>query len=987
MEPEQGVKGMHLVGRERELAEISATWQRSTAGEPSVVVLAGESGVGKTSLVRALLDRVDARVFAGSCIPVGGEAMPFAPVIQALRRLTPEQRAVLPGGWPDVSEDSTDAPVSSSTQVRLFESLLSLLGTQAAEQPVVLLIEDLHRSDRSTLDLISFLARNLYQEPLLIMLTVRSDDLERGHPLRGWLSELVRLAQARRIDVARLDRDHTREQLTSLLRHRPSEAVLDLVFQRSAGNPLFTEQLLPWTADPDGQLPETLHDLVVQRFASLPARTRRALDVASVLGRSCPLPVLATIVGETEDEVEQTLRPAVDRHLFLPAGGAAYAFGHPLFREVLEADLLPGQRRRMHASAAQTLARTGESTAATFDTAAEIARHWEAADVPERAFPAAVQAGLAAERVYAFADADAHLRRAVELAQEVSTDAWAGLSLDRAGLLAHAAQAAHLMGDGERAVELVTKAAEHSEDTLQRARLLEREGAYCFNAGLAERARAAYQAALELLPPDRPSADRARVYAGMGMLAMAWSRMAEAETACRQAIDIARAVGARQEEGRALNALGVVSAYRGEFEDGVRRLRLSVQIAEEIEDPDDLAVAYIDLAHVLGLANRHDDAVSVCRAGYDEMRRVGLVRQEGSFLQANAAESLIKSGRWQEAEALLAEAMAQGSHGLRSLPALTQSARLAVGQGRLADAERLTADIAEMLHTYGAPAGWRREVYEISAELLLWQHRPAQAWEQAVSGLDLAAASDEQRQAGPLVALAARAAADQAEAARAARSTGDLARARDLGRALAERAHAMRPDPLDDSGQPLPQLAALTLTARAELARLDNRSTAELWGSVAARWAAVGQPMPTAYARWREAEAMVLAKLGGERQVAALRTAYALASGLGATALVKEIEQLARWGRISLDAGVSAGAADEGGLEALGLTARERDVLAGLVAGQTNREIADALFISVKTASVHVSNILRKLDVGNREEAARVAHRLGVAAADRSVGR
>ena len=143
--------------------------------------------------------------------------------------------------------------------------------------------------------------------------------------------------------------------------------------------------------------------------------------------------------------------------------------------------------------------------------------------------------------------------------------------------------------------------------------------------------------------------------------------MAECEELCHEAIWDARAVGARQAEVRALNALGMVMSYRGELDQGILHSREAVAIAEELDSPDDMATAYIDLAHVLGLAGRFGEAVEVCRVGYDAMARVGLARQDGSFLLANAAESLIKSGHWGEAADLLAKANASNAARLAGL--------------------------------------------------------------------------------------------------------------------------------------------------------------------------------------------------------------------------------------------------------------------------------------------------------------------------------
>lgn len=178
----------------------------------------------------------------------------------------------------------------------------------------------------------------------------------------------------------------------------------------------------------------------------------------------------------------------------------------------------------------------------------------------------------------------------------------------------------------------------------------------------------------------------------------------------------------------------------------------------------------------------------------------------------------------------------------------------------------------------------------------------------------------------------------------------------------------------------LPESAAWAALCDAESARLnaDRAAVGDHWAAVVKAWLAIDRPLPAAYARWREAEARLTVRVDAA-STASLRDAHAAALELGGARLTSEVESLAKWYRVDLlPATNPAEAADGAALDAYGLTARELEVLAALAAGHTNREIADAMFISAKTASVHVSNILRKLDVTGRQEAARVAHRLGI---------
>jgi DNA-binding CsgD family transcriptional regulator/tetratricopeptide (TPR) repeat protein len=987
-----------LFGRDDEVGCLRNVLASAEHGEPQVAVVSGEVGIGKTTLVEEVVYTADNLTLSGHCLPVESEAMPFAPITSSLRDLLrglpSATRTDLTQQWPQAfaeflpfeyldrdphqPETAEFVQLSSSGRARLFEWLLTVVTRLAAEQPVVWLIEDVQWADRSTLDLISFLGRNLDAAPVTLILTLRTDELDRDHPVKRWLVELDRMATVTRVTLPRLSREATRAQLSACLpaaEGTARQALTDVIYEHSRGNPLFTEQLVSWAHDEKDRWPESLHDLVVSRLSMLPATSRSTLDAAAVLGRAFSLDLLALVLESDARSVERDLASALERQLIRPDSTADYSFAKPLIHEILEADLMPGERRRLHEAAANAKSGLLSSRAdVEFDLVGEIAHHWHMAQVDDKAFSAAVQAGLSAERMYALPEADRYFGRAAAMACAPDSTSYDDLTLDRLDLLLHTAQVAHLIGDGSRAVALIDQAAALAETPVRLAGVLERKGAYCFNTGRADEAEDAYRRALELLP-DEPSVLRADVMGGLGLLAMAWSRLEEAEDACHEALTIARAVGARRAEVRALHALGVLTAYRGKLEEGIAYSRDAVAMAEELDAADELATAYIDLAHVLGLAGRFDDVAAVSQVGYAAMSRVGLARQDGSFLQANVAESLIKAGRWTEASELLAAARGSGARGIRAFPALEHEARLRVRRGDLDVAQDVLDQAHELFAEFDAPSAWRRELHEVTSELFVWSGRQAQALVEVKEGLALIEQSDEERFAGMLVLIGAQAVADLLDSARSQHdkaAVGELEVEKD---ALSTWASLVRRRASSGGDQPLPEAEAVAMTTEAELVRCGtSRSTSEQWEAVAAQWESLGQPFPAAYAWWRAAESLVMSKQLGHRPVTAVRRAHQAATTLGARVLVAEIEHLARWGRIEFDAPPGE-LSDVKAATDLGLTEREQEVMAGLLAGQTNREIADSLFISVKTSSVHVSNILRKLGVQSREEAARVAHR------------
>ncbi|MEP6648607.1 MAG: response regulator transcription factor, partial [Lapillicoccus sp.] len=661
---------------------------------------------------------------------------------------------------------------------------------------------------------------------------------------------------------------------------------------------------------------------------------------------------------------ETLLRAALDQHVVEIRRDDTIAFRHPAFGEVVYAELMPGERRRLHRAAAEALEPpeglgTGQRSSVAADAVSgELARHWLGAGDPQRALDAAVAAGWAAERMYAFADARTNFTRALALMDEV-TDS----EHDRVRLLKHAGQAASLVGDSDEAIRLVESALALTADGPARAALLARLGLIQFRAGRGSQTERCLREALSLLPAGEESVLIARIYAGLALYGAAWSRLDLADEACERGLTVARAVGARREEGLLLNARGLAGATRGDIEGGPIWLREALVIAREVGNSDDIASAYINLSHVLGLAGRVDEIVEVATEGSELLTRMGLARQRVSFLKGNLAEALANSGRMDESALVVGEALSHHPRGIMSVPVLVMAGRLATVRGGLDEAWEFLEQARVIVEAESSPEAYGRYLIEAETEVELWAGRPMAAYELVVDGLDLVRGTDEEGCAATLVALGLRSLATEAESHRD----------RDSRRRLAELRR-----PLDTARTwPVanqPEDAAVRAWQRAETTRLELTSD-PIVAETRAAWQALGRPFPRAYARWREAEARL--DTGGDATaIDALRDAHTSALALGAARLVQECERLAGWHRIDLaPAEVSA---EPGALDKYRLTPREVEVLQGLSAGRTNQEIADQLFISVKTASVHVSNILRKLDVGGRQEAARVAHRLGV---------
>jgi DNA-binding CsgD family transcriptional regulator/tetratricopeptide (TPR) repeat protein len=985
-----------FVGRVEELELLEAARGRAADADPAVVLVGGEAGVGKTRLVAELTARCatdGTRVLVGGCVPVGDGALPYAPIVEALRALVAdvgvnEVRELVGPSWPELARllpalgepDRTVLP-DQGAQAGLFELLLGLLGRLGDRAPLVLVVEDLHWADRSTQDLLVFLVRNLRRERILVVVTYRND--EPGQQQLGpYLAEIDRGGRVERIELPRLDRVETGAQLVGMLGAAPTADLVKAVFARSEGNPFFTEELLAVVRAGSPELPATLRDLLRGRLQALPERARRVLEMVAVAGRQVSHRLLAAVAGLSDAQLDQALRAAVANQLLVARRGEdGYDVRHALLREVVDGDLLPGERARLHATiAAAIAAHPAQAGGSSATTAAELAYHWEAAGELERALPAAIEAGIQAERTFAFAEALRHYERALEQWVRVSEAAKLA-PLDRVTLLERAAEAAHLIYDQPRAVELVRAALTGMDQAADPARaglLHERLGRYLY-VTLDESALLAYDQAVRLVPVEPPSAERARVLAGYAQILSLLARDAESRQVAEEALVAARRAGSRREEGRALASLGVALARLGDPDRGIAHLRDARRIAEEEADADGFGLACITLTYVTEGAGRLEEALAVALQGAEVSRQLGSPGWHDS-LQADAGEVEFRLGRWDEADWRLRAVLEQDRlTGPKGVHARWERARLDIARGDF-DAARRCLQEADGLAAKAGQAQFDAQfagpLAIARAELALWEGRDQEAFQAVADGLAALARVADEAGFPALFPLGLAATADRAERASARRATAEAEAARRNGDELLARLEA-----LAGVNACFPELSTVLAQSRAEHARLHGQADPAAWTAAAACWNKIGQPYSAACAHWREAEALLASGASKAKAEEPLRTAHAVAVQLGAVPLRQELEFLAQRGRVRLEEATepSPATAPAPSVSAsLGLTAREAEVLALVAAGRTNRQIGQELFITSKTASVHVSRILAKLGVAGRGEAAAIAHRLGL---------
>ena len=1000
-----------LIGRGHELDRVAAAMAAARDGQPAFLLVAGEAGVGKTRFLHEVANRARAmggQVLEGGCVQVGPQGLPYGPLVEALRGLSydlsPAEldellgsgRAELARLMPHLLRGGEDArafgPPDSSAQGRLFEHLLLLFERLAARTPLAVFMEDIHWADHSTLELLGFLARNLRHGPIILVASYRSDELHRNHPLLPFLAEQERTGRAERLELGRFDRSELAAQLDAILGAQTDAELIARIWDRSQGNAFYAEELLAAGA-PAGPIPETLREVLLVRVAALSERTQDMLRIASAGGTRIAPALLANVSGTDERELEIALAEAVARHVLIAQEGPAgvrYAFRHALVQEAVYGDLLPSARTRLHAAFARELADEAPS-AADSSRPAELAYHWQAAQDLPRAFDAWIRAGIAAEAIYASAEAREDFEHALELWDEIP-DAAARAPLDRIELLVRAAF--HAEGPApSRSVAYIREAiglVDATTDPTRAGLLHERLGQY--GSGTLDNATtlAAYQDAVRLVPSEPPSATRSWVLSGLGRFYVGNNRPAEAVVVCEEALSVARAAGAREVETRALVPLGMSLVLLGDVETGLATVRQAREVAADLGDVHEVARASTSIAGALSNAGRHSEAVAVGLEAEAYASRHGLGARWTPAALISVANALFQLGRWDEAAEALTRAQRYELHGLYELEVEAQLLLMEADRGHFETANRRAPRVLLLAQKFAS--GWTAAL----SELALWQDDPLAARVAVASSIshpDTPALG-----MGWAFSAGIRAEADLAALARSRDDETELAESLARGAALLARMRAVFEDVV--SRLPHTWVAAQLETCEAEFTRLEAAPDPERWAAAAAAWGTQGIPYERAYALMREGEAALAQHRDRPRAARALNEAWAIATRLGALPLREASEGLAARAGITLEPADSRASPDgeEAALqpnEALNatkaakrvgpvrrgrydLTQREREVLVLIAAGRSDGEIAEALFISKKTASFHVAMIKGKLGARSRVEIATDAIGLGL---------
>ena len=955
--PVARVTSDRMVGRREELGLLVDLTTTARGGQPAVGLVSGDAGIGKTRLVDEFTRTIgsDTRTIVTQC-HMPAEAVPLSALAGLLRHT--DAGGPMVAGAEAVVESVLHGLSEPLSPLSLCEGVTQVVLALAGREPLVLIVEDLHWADATTRNVVGYLARRLESAPIVLLLTYRSDELHRRHPLRPFLGELERQVGPHRIELAPLTRGELAELAEEVTGTPPGTRLLDRIAALSDGNPFFAEELL---ASRGSEIPTSVRDAVLGRVASLGSADARLLHLASAAGSTIDPGVLAEVAGADLGWVQERLGGLIQRHHLVSAEDGA-RFRHTLAQEVLYDELLPTERTALHAAYATALM-SSES-----GHIGRVAHHlWLAGD-RVNAFRASIEAGEVAVSRGAHAEALVAFERALE--------AW-----DRG--------AADGLVDHPTLVLRTAKCAEQTRDFDRGIGLLERE----ISLGAldpATEADLAVQLAILLWHANRPNLldplDRAmgRVDPGSahavdllivraGFLLFG-GRLPEALEAAAAALHAATALDSAERIGAATLQIQRIRSSLGDpgyLEVAAETIRAAEQEANTSEVIR-AGVWSVVAANQLG---EFDHAISQAEATIAATREVGTYLTVGVIAEFQRLYALERTGRWDEAEAsatrLLADLGQFQHHWFDTV---------VMGVG-LVWVRRGTPDPADLLgegYRVASAAGFVAIVPARTAPALM--ERAVEAGDHDAARAIGIATLDSLLPGHPIMAAEVVATLAMVEAERAlVRRAGSGEIGEDGLDAAIEWIER-----LEHSMQHLVRVprwtAAFVARSRLEVARVHGDDDADAWAELAAEWQAVTIPYESAYARLREAEAR-LRGTAPDRAGAttALRAAFEIASALGAVPIVDTITRLGRFARIEVEPRAPQ-QPSPARPEVVGppLTAREVDVLQLLVEGLSNGEIGRALFITTKTVSTHVSSILRKLGAANRVEAATIAHRLGL---------
>lgn len=968
-----------LVGRERERAVLQSVVDRAFAGEPGLVLVHGEAGIGKTSLVREVARSAEAEgghLLLGLCLRFGSDVTSYVPFTQALTHWLRTSPSDLPQKLSSVGRLDDLIPALSDRRegVALLQ-IGAVLDALQADRPTVLVVDDLQWADPSSLDVLSYLVAGFASgQRLAILATYRDTDLDDGHRLHGWLADAARMQSVSRLPLGRLDVWSVEEMVLSRGGTFADSGLAQEVLRRSGGNPYLADLLIGDARAKGAGVTSSggrLSDALLASWHRLSPPARKVTQLLAVAGAPVAFEVLRELSARHAVDPEGTaeaVNEASAQGITIETESGAIWFRHPLLAETIAGSLNGWEAVRLHGELAA--AWEAAVTVHERDRANSLALHYVAAHDHDRAFHWSVRAADEAELVRAWEEVASHLSVAVSLLGEVS-DEVAG-NVDQLELLLRAGRSCEASGDHRGAVrhyEVALARVDRSEDPLQASRILLDLHVVRALAGLGS-------TPLSLVEPQEVLAltdgiplapERSLAFAHLAFVEV-FNGMAEAGAHAEMAVQLAETIDS---PAAMIWALGTRAQTKWGKTEGIADAERALGLAVEVDDPKLMCRSAIFLANNYQSTGRYADAADMAERLYSTLLDAGQF-DYAARVGANAALWSFALGRWDRVRLMVRE--------LLTIARGAQSAGMARCLAALITAHEGNTDAAA-LHLRRAqellpavPGGDVLAMTQIQVSIATCH--PLGALE-LIDRYMAEAVQIDPGSADEYLQLASRAATQLIE-------LDPSAEGRHTALTYLERIETTRgtePSPFAPGEARDAVRAALSALHSAQRAQCGGVQTGvvELWEAACTATEVADMQYEYARALYCLARHLLTHRLDRRRATTALVTARRIANHLGAAPLTSDISTLAAQAHVHLsvtEPGESATVRPTPMLPGTPpLTRREREVLDGLLSGETYAQIAVRLFISDKTVSSHVSNLLRKTGTASRIELADLANR------------
>ncbi len=971
--PRPGSQQAALIGRAPEQARLGELADRAVEEGAQLVIVSGEAGIGKSSLVTGFWDQLAENgwgTHVGHCIEYADRPLPFGPIPGILRSVLVDNleqadevlghhRDDLAALLPELGDAGRGASLAGDVD-RLFDAIAATLVEAASRRPVAVLVEDVHWADAATRDLLASLVHSLGRARVLLVTTERTGALPRAHPLRTWLAEQRRFPNVASIELVGLTPEELAEQARRLVGQALDAAQLEVLFQRTRGNPYFAHELLAsgrWDSD---ALPSSLVEFLTSRIERLSDDERVVLRAVAVAGGTVSHDLLAAMVPELE--LSALIRSLFDASI-LVVEGQDYAFNHALLREAILAGVLPFEAEELHRRVAEAMASDPQRGSSLSDQVS-LALHLGKANDPDRSLVAATEAAEAAAAVAAY-DTAAEMAQQALREWPLATDAENRTGTARHLLLLDAAEWLANCYRGGEAVALITEALAGWGRALtdgQRALLIARMAPIQYHLGNPTQAALLLQEA-ERLVGDEVSPEAAQVHHRVSKHALALGRIHPALDAAELAIDIARRQGPQVVLVEALTTKALGLGVTEDLEAGVRLAREARQLALAAGHVSQVANTFRTEMLIWTFSDGRTEAcLDAARSGLAYAEQHCGPRWRAEFLH-DLCLGLVEAGRLAEATPLFASLWASRLDDLRRLTVLQTAGLHALGTGALHLAELFLADATEIASRYQSAQETGFQV-QLLAQLARRQGRLDEAIELIDHALGLQLASDNLSYTRDSIV-------EKIRIIRACAAAG-----RPGVDELCEEVRALV-DAFDGEGA---ANVAMQAMMQLELTTIAGNVDVDVARHVTRLVERAGYLGESAHCRLHIIDSLIADPAAPRDELEAeIGALIQLASTHGMDWVTERARSLAKGARIGTGDHQPAAEPRKAPTFPHDLTAREVEVMALLAQGLTNKAIGEELYVSPRTVGTHVSNLLAKLGLHNRGEAAAAYHRLGLA--------